>query len=266
MRVFGSSVDLCPLCQQKEKWQTEEGKKNKECKYFFSLDEALAWGEICVDKIIDHINEMRKHPELILTAKKALINNNTDIDQLKRNLSKSKNRMLVQKLTEESNQLLNMRKQLGVFDFKEKKEADRRMQEIRQKKEVAESAYNKEKKEAAIKILQKKIEMIDAKYIAYGCTGAIQYKENNNIRGLFPEEYEIITEDLEAYRNQSIIQSEHSEYIEEKMKVKQDNQKDKKKEIQPNEVKQSIFCRKCGEKLPEDSRFCYKCGTEIRKE
>lgn len=26
---------------------------------------------------------------------------------------------------------------------------------------------------------------------------------------------------------------------------------------------EQLFCRKCGTKLPTDSRFCYKCGTEI---
>lgn len=27
-----------------------------------------------------------------------------------------------------------------------------------------------------------------------------------------------------------------------------------------------LFCRKCGEKLIENSRFCRKCGTEVKTE
>lgn len=29
---------------------------------------------------------------------------------------------------------------------------------------------------------------------------------------------------------------------------------------------QILFCRKCGEKLIENSQFCRKCGTEVKKE
>ena len=35
---------------------------------------------------------------------------------------------------------------------------------------------------------------------------------------------------------------------------------------QPTQIDQICFCRKCGEKLLEDSRFCRKCGTEIVEE
>ena len=253
-------------CVNKRKnGKKKDGKKKHRVQYFFSSDEALAWSEVCVDEIIDNINEIRKHPELVLAAKKAMTKNNIDIDQLQHDLKKSKNNILFQKLTEEYNQLLNMREQLGIFDFKAKKEADRRIQEIKKKKDEAGLAYDKEKKEISNKILQKEIELFDAKYIAYGCTGAIQYKEKNNIRAFFPEEYEIINEDIETYRDQAIIQIEHNKDLGKKRNAKQDEQEENEIEKQSNEENQSVFCRKCGEKLPGDSRFCNKCGTEIRK-
>ena len=37
----------------------------------------------------------------------------------------------------------------------------------------------------------------------------------------------------------------------------------KTEEVAENKIR---YCRKCGEKLVENSRFCRKCGTEIVKE
>jgi len=156
-----------------------------------------------------------------------------------------------EKIKNELQQYRIRKKQLGLLDFKGKKEVNSSIKILELKLEDVNKIISRKMKPINDNIKREQEELLHNQAIAFGLTGNIVVKKQGMSFSYFYEPNRIPEELILTPSKDDLTEEENSVVINEP------NEQSEKRHDKIN------FCRKCGFKLIPDSAFCTKCGSKV---
>lgn len=251
-------VANCPICNHKEPWQNPEAPYSKLAALpkesfptvYIEADDAYAWAMKAAQDKLEYFNHNEHSNEDINSLIKAIKGPVTECAELE--LQKRDNSQLV-RIREAQQKVKSARErisELGLLDFKERKELTLLIKDETEKIEALSPLAKKTIDELDVQIQKLKYSIRTSILKMYGSTGKIEILSKENAVCFVPEPKPLPIENESA----SVCEKKQDDIGNAAPDSRQDDVELKQ---------QQKFCRKCGNKLPDDSAFCNKCGTKI---
>ena len=247
----------CPYCANTEPWQTSSKKAISELNddnfpiVFKEADNAEQWAHECVSKLMEKIEEKRNDILLVERASTKSVESTKKIQLWQQQLIEIPELKDSEKIKNELQQYQIRKKQLGLLDFKGRKEVNSGIKILELKLEDVNKIISRKVKPINDNIKREQEELLHNQAIAFGLTGNIIVRKQGRSFGYYYEPNSIPEELISTPSKNDLVEKENTVIINET------------KEQSEKRTDENIFCRKCGFKLIPDSAFCTKCGSKI---
>jgi len=254
----------CPYCANIEPWQDSSKmlaektmRKISELNddsfpiVFKESNDAEQWAQDCVSKLMKKIEEKRNDILLVEQSLTKSVESTKRIQLWQQQLIEIPELKDSEKIKNELQQYRIRKKQLGLLDFKGKKEVNSSIKILELKLEDVNKIISRKMKPINDNIKREQEELLHNQAIAFGLTGNIVVKKQGMSFSYFYEPNRIPEELILTPSKDDLTEEENSVVINEP------NEQSEKRHDKIN------FCRKCGFKLIPDSAFCTKCGSKV---
>ena len=261
---FKGFATRCPQCLNIEPWKSSESqiKINELSKENFPIvftdpQKAETWAIDIVKEIEGSINKSREIPSVVEDAIEKVIDLKLKINRWTKEIESIPEIIDRDELMIELSNAEKLKTKLGIFDLKNRKVLNKKIEALNSQTKYLNSVIEKKKTPIMEKVISADNELLITQSIAFGCSAEVASRKTGNAISYFPAPNNISDE-----INVKIEKLERSDesICGRRLAPQTDNVHKKETNLENN---RPHFCRKCGYKLLDNSNFCSKCGAKV---
>lgn len=280
-RFYGYETP-CPYCLNIEPWQRVSGAKHllselDEVNFPYvtrHLDKAEKWACDYVAELIDEIDELRSEldAEDIRKAETEAAQTAASIRDLVQIYSSLPERIRVKELETRFKELTKEKKLLGALELAKKAELSKSIKATQRALRVEKETLSESELPIKNQLRYEREKLLKAQATAFGCTDQIEtvialnsicYHYTPNEPGSESSEDTDYELELDLEDETEFVQDDETDRVQEDdAELMQEDELENEVKTETGEPTPS-FCRKCGNKLPDDSVYCPYCGSKI---